>query len=197
MMRTLVFIAGLSLLGSLPGGIAAADEQTLAATCSRPDRSVSDSDCSNGFALLGVLRLANHDYDRAIADLDKALQFNPNNAAVAPVYSKAIEERARQAHSNSPSAASEAQDAPPQQAPRQAEKQPGPTYNPNDEIWRQQQESDAEARDRENREQYERNDRAEEESREAQRQLQYQQEEWEREQQERERQEYQQRQDGD
>jgi len=167
----------------------------------------------------GQLYLAKHDYDRAIADLTRALAIKrgePNAARAflqaqhdrAQALQQAQDERTRQAilrtlsgrtqqpHANSPSsAASEAQDAPPQQAPRQSDKPPGPAYNPSDDLWREQQESAARENDRANRELYELNNRAEEEDREAdrQRQMQDDQERWAREQQERERQEYQQR----
>ena len=95
-----------------------------------------------------------HDYDRAIADLTKALAINPNNSYAVRLFRQAQQERAqalqqaqdeqtRQAilhalsgrsnsppRANAPSAASEAQDAPAQQAPRQAEQTTRPLLKP-------------------------------------------------------------------
>jgi colicin import membrane protein len=136
-----------------------------------------------------------HDYDRAIADLTRALAINPNNAYTVRLFRQAQQERAqalqqaqddrsRQARVNSrpnpSSAASEAQDAQPQPAPGQAEKQQGPSYNANDEIWREQQERDARENDWNYRQLQDLNERAAEEDREAdrQRQMQEDQERW-------------------
>jgi hypothetical protein len=196
-MRALVLVAGLSVFGCLPLGSAAADDLTIRGLCPLRPQGHGDSECSNAFAFLGVLYLVKHDYDRAVTDLGRALWFDPNNANAARAFWQALDERARHPGVNSPSAASEAQEAP-QPAPRQAEKQPGPSYNPSDDLWREQQERDARENDWNLRQLQELNNRAEEEDREAdrQRQMQDDQERWAREQQERERQEYQQRQDG-
>jgi tetratricopeptide (TPR) repeat protein len=145
----------------------------------------------------GRVYLAKHDYDRALADLTKALAINPNDSNAAQAFWQATDERTKQAHANSSSAASEAQDAPPQPASRQADKRPGPSYDPNDEFWKEQQEQHARENDWNLRQLQELNDRAAEEDREAdrQRQLRDQEDEWAREQQERSQREYQQRQD--
>jgi hypothetical protein len=196
-MRALVLVAGLSLFGCLPVDSAAADDFTIRGLCPLRPQGHGDSECSNAFALLGLIYLTKNDYDHAVAYLGRALWFDPNNASAAATFWKALDARAQHPGVNSPSAAGEVQDAPPQLAPRQAEKQPGPSYNPNDEIWREQQERDARENDWNLRQLQELNNRAEEEDREAdrQRQLQDDQERWGREQQERELQEYQQRQD--
>jgi hypothetical protein len=196
-MRALVLVAGLSLFGYLPVDSAAADDFTIRGLCPLRPQGHGDSECSNAFAFLGVLYLVKHDYDRAVTDLGRALWFDPNNANAARAFWKALDERTRHPEVTSRSAASEAQDTPPQSESRQIERRPSPSYDPNDEIWREQQERDARENDWNLRQLQELNNRAVEEDREAdrQRQLQDDQERWAREQQERERQEYQQRQD--